>query len=92
MQTNRMNEQFSRQYSGSRSGRTPRMAGSAAAALLVCMVAGGAAYWVDFTRHADAVARVQSEPQAQAPSADFEYFPSQYVNQAKEVEPHIQAY
>lgn len=87
----RMNEYLSRQYSGSRS-RATRTAGYAAAALLVCVLAGGAAFWVDFTRQADAAARAQSQPQANGPSADFEYFPSQYVNQAKEAELHIQAY
>ena len=92
MEMNRMNEQFSRQCSCPRSGRTPRTAGYAAAALLVCMLVGGAAYWVDFTRHAEAVARMPFEAQSEAPSADFEYFPSQNVNQAKEAEPHIQAY
>jgi hypothetical protein len=93
MQTyRRMNEQLSRQCSGSRSRRAPRTAGYAAAALLVCVLAGGAAYWVDFTRQADAAAGTQSGPQANDPSAAFEYFPSQYVNQAKEAEPHIQAY
>jgi hypothetical protein len=56
------------------------------------VLAGGAAYWIDFTRQADAAARAQSQPQANGPSAEFEYFPSQYVNQAKEAEPHIQAY
>jgi hypothetical protein len=93
METNRcMNEQLSRQRSDSRSRRTPRTAGYAAAALLVCVLAGGAAYWVDFTQQADAAARAQSEPQAYRPTAHFEYFPSQYVNQAKEAEAHIQAY
>jgi type VI protein secretion system component VasF len=93
MQTNdRMNEQLSHQGSGSRAGRTPRTAGYAAAALLVCMLAAGVLYWVDFTRQADAAARAQSEPQPKGSSADFEYFPSLYVNQGKEAEPHIQAY
>jgi hypothetical protein len=90
--TRRMNEQLSRQRSGSHSRRTTRTAGYAAAALLVCVVAAGAAYWVDFSRQADAAARAQSESQAYRPSADFEYFPSQYVNQAKEAEAHIQAF
>jgi hypothetical protein len=90
--TRRMHEQLSRQRSGSHMGRTTRTAGYAAAALLVCLLAGGAAYWVDFSRQADAAARAQSAPQANGPSADFEYFPGQYVNQAKEAEPHIQAF
>jgi hypothetical protein len=93
MQTNRlMNEQLSRQYAGLGSRNTSRTAGYAGAALLVCLLAAGAAYWVDFTQPADAAARATSEPQANAPTAAFEYFPSQYVNQAKEAEPHIQAY
>ena len=93
MQTmRRMDQQLTRESSGSRSRATRTTGYAAAALLLVCVLAGGAAYWVDFARQADAAARAQSQPHANGPSAEFEYFPSQYVNQAKEAEPHIQAY
>ena len=37
-------------------------------------------------------AAVQLKPEAQAGPTTFDYFPAQYVNQATEVEEHIQAF
>ena len=37
----------------------------------------------------DSTGDVSAEPVS---GASFEYFPAQYVNQAKEAEPHIQAF
>jgi hypothetical protein len=78
--------------SGQDAGRFPgsRLQVIAAAVGLVVLLVGGAEW-----SHRDAAtdqAAAQPESAAQAEPTAFDYFPAQYLNQAKEVEEHIQAF
>jgi hypothetical protein len=76
----------------SRSRNVIRLCRYFGSAILLAVLVSGAAYWIDFSRSADAAARAQAQTQESGTPAQFEYFPGQYVNQAKEREEHIQAF
>ena len=70
---------------------TSRLQIIAAAVGLAVLVVGGVR-WSD--RDAGPAQQAAEQPKAavQAEPATFDYFPAQYVNQATEVEEHIQAF
>ena len=63
-----------------------------AAVIGLVMLAGGGARWAQLDEGSAKKAVVPAVPEAQAETAATEYFPAQYVNQAKEPEEHIQAF
>jgi hypothetical protein len=78
--------------SGQGAGRLPgsRLQVIAAAVGLAVLLVGGV-QWSHRDAGAEQAAQ-QPESSAQAEPTAFDYFPAQYVNQAKEVEEHIQAF
>jgi len=71
--------------------RTSRIRVIAAAVGLTLLLVGGARW---FHRDAGTAQEAAAQPQTatQAETGTFDYFPGQYVNQAKEAEEHIQAF
>ena len=62
-------------------------------ALFVAAAGAGVAYWSDFSGNAGAAAHASAPAEAAASvSAPFEYFPAQYVNQAKESEQPVPSF
>ena len=59
---------------------------------LMFVVLFAAAVGVTAWTPAPSTTAAQPEREAIAVSGDSSYFPAQYVNQAKDVEPHIQAF
>jgi hypothetical protein len=82
-------ESASRQGAGRLSGS--RLQVIAAAVGLAVLLVGGAR-WSDRDAGPAQQAAVQPMAAAQAEPTAFDYFPDQYVNQAREVEEHIQAF
>ena len=76
---------------GSGEIQKPRLRIIAAVVGLAVLLVGGAQW-----SQRDAVTAQETAPQskaeAQVEPTTFDYFPAQYVNQAKEVEEHIQAF
>ena len=68
--------------------RTSRIARSIAPALAFVVMTLAAAHWTQFSREADAA--IGAVPQESAER--FEYFPDRYVNQAQQIDDHIQAF
>ena len=73
--------------------KSSQIARFVAPALLIAAAAAGVAYWGDFPRDAGAAARGSASAEAAASvPAPFEYFPAQYVNQAKEAEQPVPSF
>lgn len=77
---------------GARSARAIHIGRSVGAALVFTVLTISVAYWTEFSREADAARRAPADSQVSISPAPFEYFPDQYVNQAKQSEEHIQAF
>jgi hypothetical protein len=77
---------------GTRSARARRIGRSVGTALVFAVLTIGVAYWAKFSTEADAASRAAADSQVSISPAPFEYFPDQYVNQAKQAEEHIQAF
>lgn len=71
--------------------RTSRLRIIAAVVGLAVLLVGGAK-WSQLDAEPAQEAAAQPKAEAQAGPATIDYFPAQYVNQAKEVEEHIQAF
>lgn len=76
---------------GSGDPRTSRLRIIAAVIGLAVLLVGGAR-WSHRDAGTEQQAAAQPKAEAQAEPTKFDYFPAQYVNQAKEVEEHIQAF
>jgi hypothetical protein len=60
--------------------------------LIIVALALGTAQWVQSSVDATAADAAQRISPVSPAAGQFEYFPSQYVNQAKQAEEHIQAF
>ena len=76
---------------GSGDPQTSRLRIIAAVVGLVVLLAGSVR-WSQLNAGTAQEAAPQPKAEAQVEPATFDYFPAQYVNQAKEVEDHIQAF
>jgi hypothetical protein len=81
-----------KQARAARAATVMRLAGQVGPWVLFAILMVGGVHWTEFNREADAAGRVEVISAASTSAPDFEYFPHQYVNQAKRYEEHVQAF